>query len=1425
MALTPSSEQLDEAVAECERQLTLCRGSRVRPTLLNDLAQALCARFNGLSAGRLADLRSAIEHHREALHLDVSNPHHSTCIADEALTLLQRAERFRVEHDGAEPHSEIPGRVASQVPQTSAIRTPRDGPLFSEFASLMATVSPALHASFIEVAVSSVEVQYAAFVQESNNLARVDQVISMAKDVIQLCPPIHPARGRLLAELAFCVNKRYQILGDPNDLEDEIRLLQEALAIIIQPSHCIRGALICSLVDALHARYESAASGDSESSIHSPASHSLVGLSAAIFLAVPCVQQGGGANPDDRVAVLAQSNNPAPGVPVHRLVALVQKFMQHKDTIDEMGEIAPRVQDLLSLFPAENPRRSAGVGAAIEGFYVRFRNTGDMNNLEQILEIYGRQGVAPTSASWPWSERMVILVYDLERRYEERRDAKDLETLIRLLQDSLSIQSPSDAYRALYLGRAANALYQRSLHQGDDVDYIGKSIQLGREALGLCSPPQAWHSSYLNILASALNTRFMLQGSIDDSDEALQLYHRALELCPPPDPEAQMLLINLANTQCTRFDRTGNLEDLDQGIRVLRDSLQSYTSDSPRHTASVTTLSGALARRFLHLGNVADIDDSIKGLREVLVLAPLPRIRGELLSLLAMHIALRFIHRGQGPDIEEAIKLGGEALDCHPAPIREREQSLVNLANCLMLRFNSEGDADVRDLEQCVELNREALHFRPSGHPQRSISLTNLGNALVKGCEWRGDTQGIDEAIKLLSEALELRPRPHPERSYSLNNLANAFFMQRKGGNIEQSLKHPIDLFQQTLELRPFPHPKRGSCLLNTAQALKVLHTYNNDGGSLDRACPYFEEAATSTASPPLFRFIAAKDWASTATHHNHPSALLAYQTAIDLLPRVVGLDLDLPSRRRLIMDHCRHLGNRAVNCAVEQGEYQLAVEMLEAARSVIWSQALHLRAPLDELRSVHPELAAKLSALSRKLEQSSFRDASRDIAGDTHEQALLIEAEALQCQQLEHEWDDAVNSVRRTVTGFEDFMRPRRFAALKNAAANGPVVVLHYGHALILDGSDDVHHVLLPEATLPAVILAADCVQELSGHGSIVSNSFLQTVAGRELGSHSARAETRLLGRIEGDQSDDPNERFGNLLEWVWDSIASPIIDSLKLCKSADPPRIWWCPTGLFAFLPIHAAGKYGSTCETLADYAVSSYTPTLTALLPRAPLTSPIPFKMSAIIQPNTPGHAPLPHTLDELHKIRSKVPKEYLTALGTFEAPASVELVFAHLETSSIVHFAGHAAQDRSNPLNSGLLIGEERVTVARIMEASRRLPDANRRSSEGDKGLVFLSACETSMGDWTVPDEVIHLAASLLFAGFRGVISTMWTMQDQDGPKIAEEFYGHLFGNSDAERNPSGPPDPAEAARALHVAIIKLRSRVPFARWVPFVHYGI
>ena len=139
-----------------------------------------------------------------------------------------------------------------------------------------------------------------------------------------------------------------------------------------------------------------------------------------------------------------------------------------------------------------------------------------------------------------------------------------------------------------------------------------------------------------------------------------------------------------------------------------------------------------------------------------------------------------------------------------------------------------------------------------------------------------------------------------------------------------------------------------------------------------------------------------------------------------------------------------------------------------------------------------------------------------------------------------------------------------------------------------------------------------------------------------------------------------------------------------------------------------------------------------------------------MTGVIQPDTPGGNPLPCTKEELHAIEKHVPITLLTKLGVEGTPATVQDVLSRLSSSHIVHFACHGDQDTIAPLKSGLILHDgHRLNVSEIMK--QPMPNAS---------LAFLSACETAMGTEELPDEAMHLAASLLFAGFRGVVGTMW-----------------------------------------------------------------
>jgi hypothetical protein len=91
------------------------------------------------------------------------------------------------------------------------------------------------------------------------------------------------------------------------------------------------------------------------------------------------------------------------------------------------------------------------------------------------------------------------------------------------------------------------------------------------------------------------------------------------------------------------------------------------------------------------------------------------------------------------------------------------------------------------------------------------------------------------------------------------------------------------------------------------------------------------------------------------------------------------------------------------------------------------------------------------------------------------------------------------------------------------------------------------------------------------------------------------------------------------------------------------SPPRIWWCPTGPLAFLPIHAAERYKehTAGSSVSDYVVSFYTPTLNMNInaneSRELLRK---FRgLQAISQPNTPGQSALPNTAVELSQIEQQ------------------------------------------------------------------------------------------------------------------------------------------------------------------------------------------
>lgn len=200
--------------------------------------------------------------------------------------------------------------------------------------------------------------------------------------------------------------------------------------------------------------------------------------------------------------------------------------------------------------------------------------------------------------------------------------------------------------------------------------------------------------------------------------------------------------------------------------------------------------------------------------------------------------------------------------------------------------------------------------------------------------------------------------------------------------------------------------------------------------------------------------------------------------------------------------------------------------------------------------------------------------------------------------------------------------------------------------------------------------------------------------------------------------------------------------------------PRIWWCPTGPLALLPVHAAGVYsGDEVTSIADFAVSSYIPTLDALVSRVEAqrkaSAPGRRRHVVVYQPTTSGESSLPETIREVKCIWRRFQNLPGDPPQLIQKPKTIEEIFASPNPISVLHLACHGEQHAEEPLESAFILDAGPLTISRIMR--ERIPS---------DALAFLSACQTAKGDASRPDEHIHLAASMLFAGFQGVVGTMW-----------------------------------------------------------------
>ncbi|KAJ7272505.1 CHAT domain-containing protein, partial [Mycena rebaudengoi] len=377
------------------------------------------------------------------------------------------------------------------------------------------------------------------------------------------------------------------------------------------------------------------------------------------------------------------------------------------------------------------------------------------------------------------------------------------------------------------------------------------------------------------------------------------------------------------------------------------------------------------------------------------------------------------------------------------------------------------------------------------------------------------------------------------------------------------------------------------------------------------------------------------------------------------------------------------------------------------------------------------------------------------------------------------------INEIRNH-PGLENFLRPKPYTDLCQASQHGPIVVLnsHQDHCdsiILLNPTSDPF--LLP---LPSV-----SVNHLKAQKSLLRH----LIRGRNVRSREL-PQARLRMYQEGIEVGKDG-----YLSWVWTCIVQPIYAVLN-SNGITSGRLWWCPTGDFTGLPLHAADS--------ADQFIQSYTPTLGALQEAnsKALSTDLPcIGLVGVTHTGPSGDQELPGVEEEITKITSIAGNQYRVQ-SLIGENTTVDSVKQTLNDCAWIHLACHGEQNIIEPPKSCLQLYSGTLELETILQMS--LPNAE---------FVFLAACQTAKGDAALVNESFHLGGGFIAAGFQGAIATMWSMMDEDGPVVAETVYSHLLGSGQR-------PRASEAAKALQLAVRKMRDAgVPPERWVPFIHLGI
>jgi tetratricopeptide (TPR) repeat protein len=1079
----------------------------------------------------------------------------------------------------------------------------------------------------------------------------------------------------------------------------------------------------------------------------------------------------------------------------------------------------------------------------------------DRDDLAERIEA-ARQAVVDVPGPESQHNLAVLLLESYERHGSAAAVAEAVEVIRQAIAASTAAGTDGNGPRGL-LGAALTRQHEID---GDSAA-LDEAIDVLRAVVREAPQDPVSGTDHRIQLGVALEARVWETGSAEDADAAVALARSVLADTPVETVDYLVIRSNLSNALLTQYEVAGGPGQLDEAVTHARAVADAFPASDPRRASMFANLSGALRMAFDESGKGADLDDAVDaahmgvrlaedgdpGLPGYLVnlangLHTLSEARGDAGTAEEALTAARRAVAAWGPDgarrsvplaclgnclrgryemtgelavLDEAIATDQAALDATSPQDPDQARCLSSLAEGLTLRHEAEPDLGVLDM--ALEYARAGAAAASEDDPDRYRSLLTWARTEYVKFLTTADRDALDRSIEADRQAGQLVDAGSPGRAIALANLAASLIVRGRptggsGGHLDSAALDPADfeeaasLLAEAVALTPADSPDRALYLYNLGEARASL-ARAGAGAAADAADAFRAAAAIETASPML-RAEAAMEWGrNRAAHGDWAAAAEGFSLAVSLSPLISPRHFDRDDQERRLATFAG-LASDAAACvlaASEGGSHDdrahrdrpgptdsslglRPLTLLEQGRGMLVGYLLGDSADLSRVRAVAPELAAEFERLRDEIDAVGAGQLTGPLWPARARTAGVLDRPdpAIRRRELLSARDTVAERIR-AIDGLAGFLRAPDADQLLAAGSEGPFVLVNISR------------------------YRCDAIAIRDGRVQVVRLPGVTSAGVAEVTARYLRLFSRLrrLGQLTTAQRRSTSNALRDISGWLWDLIARPVLDGLGLPRhDGEVPRLWWCPTGSLALLPLHAAHRYDperGTDAGVADWTVSSYAVSIRTLLAlrdrsRAPVAG---AGQLVVALDRTPGQRDLPQVAQEVAVVGAAAGPAPLILRN--EA-ATRDAVRAGLARHPWFHFAGHSRQDLLHPGRARLYLGDGDLDALTI---------AGQRLAGGE--LAYLSCCEGAVPGTEVPDEPLHLALAFQIAGYRNVIATMWSVGDLGAAEVARGIYQRLRRDGNTDRD--------DAARALREVVIELRDRYPYEIWASYLHAGV